>query len=214
MLQEVHKGQRSLSHEILTCCVELPTGKTRFKVPPFHSDRSSSSQTRVLLKVSSVTLEILPPGGEMFNSIAARVCVQVQAFLEPLRLPLEKLQDVSARLKTEMDRGLGRCTHRNASVKMLPTFVSATPDGTGETGLVSERKLGKTEQKVSVSAGLIFYTLLAEKGDFLALDLGGSNLRVYYVRVMEDEKKVLEMKSQLPPEIKLGPGKEVKSCCC
>lgn len=64
------------------------------------------------------------------------MCVQVQALLEPLCLSEEKLQDVSARLKTQMDRGLGRRTHQGAAVKMLPTFVRATPDGTGETGSV------------------------------------------------------------------------------
>lgn len=54
--------------------------------------------------------------------------------------------------------------------------------------------------------------LLAEKGDFLALDLGGTNFRVLHVRVVEEEQKVLKMDSQIctiPKEMMLGPGEKV-----
>ncbi|XP_032431409.1 hexokinase-2-like isoform X2 [Xiphophorus hellerii] len=80
-----------------------------------------------------------------------------------------------------MIRGLGKHTHHRAAVKMLPTFVRATPDGT-------------------------------EKGDFLALDLGGTNFRVLHVRVMEEEQKMVKMDSQLcaiPQEIMLGTGEQL-----
>lgn len=60
------------------------------------------------------------------------VSLQVQDFLAPFRLSLGQLQEVSARLKKEMLRGLGKHSHQRAAVKMLPTFVRATPDGTGE----------------------------------------------------------------------------------
>lgn len=53
---------------------------------------------------------------------------------------------------------------------------------------------------------------LAEKGDFLALDLGGTNFRVLHVRVVEEEQKVLKMDSQIcaiPTEMMLGPGEQV-----
>uniref|UniRef100_A0A3Q2R1F9 Phosphotransferase n=1 Tax=Fundulus heteroclitus TaxID=8078 RepID=A0A3Q2R1F9_FUNHE len=99
-------------------------------------------------------------------------------YLEPFRLSLEKLQEVSVRLRKDMKRGLGKHTHHKAPVKMLPTFVRATPDGT-------------------------------EQGDFLALDLGGTNFRVLHVRISEEEKKVIKMDSQIcaiPQEIMLGPG--------
>lgn len=62
------------------------------------------------------------------------VSLQVQVYLEPFRLSLEKLQEISARLKKDLIRGLGKHTHQKAAVKMLPTFVRATPDGTGEAG--------------------------------------------------------------------------------
>lgn len=55
---------------------------------------------------------------------------------------------------------------------------------------------------------------MAEKGDFLALDLGGTNFRVLHVRVLEEEKKVLKMDSQvcaIPQEMMLGPGEQVRS---
>lgn len=57
--------------------------------------------------------------------------LQVEPYLEPFRLSLEKLQEISARLRKDLIRGLGKHTHHRASVKMLPTFVRATPDGTG-----------------------------------------------------------------------------------
>uniref|UniRef100_A0A3Q1JYP3 Phosphotransferase n=1 Tax=Anabas testudineus TaxID=64144 RepID=A0A3Q1JYP3_ANATE len=107
----------------------------------------------------------------------------VQKHLERFHLSLEKLQEVSARLEEDMIRGLGKHTHHRAPVKMLPSFVRATPDGT-------------------------------EKGDFLALDLGGTNFRVLHVRVLEEEQKMLKMDSQIctiPQEIMLGTGEQLFS---
>ncbi|XP_015239089.1 PREDICTED: glucokinase-like [Cyprinodon variegatus] len=56
---------------------------------------------------------------------------QVLKYLEPFRLSLEKLREISAQLKKDMIRGLGKHTHNRAPVKMLPTFVRETPDGKG-----------------------------------------------------------------------------------
>uniref|UniRef100_A0A3P8RXX8 Hexokinase-2 n=1 Tax=Amphiprion percula TaxID=161767 RepID=A0A3P8RXX8_AMPPE len=42
----------------------------------------------------------------------------------------ETLMDVSLRFRREMDKGLCRDTNPTAAVKMLPTFVRSTPDGT------------------------------------------------------------------------------------
>ncbi|KAM6984070.1 hexokinase-4-like [Tautogolabrus adspersus] len=106
---------------------------------------------------------------------------KVQAYLDSFRLSQEKLLQVSAQLKKDMIRGLGKHSHHKAPVKMLPTFVRATPDGT-------------------------------EKGDFLALDLGGTNFRVLHVRVVEDLQKVLKMDSQIcaiPKEMMLGTGQQL-----
>ncbi|KAM7397666.1 hypothetical protein PAMA_005804 [Pampus argenteus] len=106
---------------------------------------------------------------------------KVQKYLEPFVLSLEKLREVSAQLRKDLIRGLGKHSHHKAPVKMLPTFVRATPDGT-------------------------------EKGDFLALDLGGTNFRVLHVRVVEEQQKMLKMDSQIcviPQEIMLGTGQHL-----
>ncbi|XP_035288556.1 hexokinase-2-like isoform X1 [Anguilla anguilla] len=106
---------------------------------------------------------------------------KVKDWLQPFHLSEQTLRDVSARLHKDLIRGLGKHSHHNAPVKMLPTFVRATPDGT-------------------------------EKGDYLALDLGGTNFRVLHVRVVEDEQRVLKMDSKIcaiPQEIMLGPGEKL-----
>jgi len=51
-----------------------------------------------------------------------------------MRLSEEILQEVSQRFGKEMEKGLGADTNPTASVKMLPTFVRSTPDGTGTVG--------------------------------------------------------------------------------
>ncbi|CAB1319990.1 unnamed protein product, partial [Coregonus sp. 'balchen'] len=84
----------------------------------------------------------------------------VDKYLYHLRLSDENLMDVSVRFRREMDKGLGRDSNPTAAVKMLPTFVRSTPDGT-------------------------------EKGDFLALDLGGTNFRVLLVKVSDNGKQKL-----------------------
>ncbi|KAM9810259.1 hexokinase-2 [Neosynchiropus ocellatus] len=73
--------------------------------------------------------------------------------------------DISLRFRREMDKGLCRDTNPTAAVKMLPTFVLSTPDGT-------------------------------EQGEFLALDLGGSNFRVLRVKVVSNGKQV-EMENEI-----------------
>ncbi|KAM9347941.1 hexokinase-2-like [Symphorus nematophorus] len=118
---------------------------------------------------------------EHMDGITSDLLRKVQNYLKPFRLSLEMLQEVSARLRKDMIRGLGKHTHHKAAVKMLPTFVRATPDGT-------------------------------EKGDFLALDLGGTNFRVLHVRVVEEEQKMLKVDSQIcaiPQEMMLGTGEQL-----
>lgn len=41
-----------------------------------------------------------------------------------------------SRMQKEMDRGLKLETHQEASVKMLPTYVRSTPEGSGTSGLI------------------------------------------------------------------------------
>uniref|UniRef100_A0A8C7DDR0 Hexokinase-2 n=1 Tax=Oncorhynchus kisutch TaxID=8019 RepID=A0A8C7DDR0_ONCKI len=106
---------------------------------------------------------------------------QVDKFLYHLRLSDENLIDVSERFRREMDKGLGRDSNPTAAVKMLPTFVRSTPDGT-------------------------------EKGDFLALDLGGTNFRVLLVKVSDNGKQKVEMENQIyaiTEELMRGSGEEL-----
>lgn len=57
--------------------------------------------------------------------------MQVDQYLYHMRLSDENLLEISKRFRKEMEKGLGATTHPTASVKMLPTFVRSTPDGTG-----------------------------------------------------------------------------------
>uniref|UniRef100_K7FIJ7 Phosphotransferase n=1 Tax=Pelodiscus sinensis TaxID=13735 RepID=K7FIJ7_PELSI len=81
----------------------------------------------------------------------------VEQILSEFRLQEEDLKTVMRRMQKEMDRGLKLETHEEASVKMLPTYVRSTPEG-------------------------------SEVGDFLSLDLGGTNFRVMLVKVGEGEE--------------------------
>ncbi|XP_048361166.1 hexokinase HKDC1-like isoform X2 [Sphaerodactylus townsendi] len=98
-----------------------------------------------------------------------------------MRLSDDVLLDVMKQFQAEMVKGLGRDTNPTATLKMLPTFVRSTPDG-------------------------------SEKGDFLALDLGGSKFRVLKVKVSEDGKQHVQMESQFyptPKEIIHGNGTDL-----
>lgn len=106
---------------------------------------------------------------------------KVDKYLYHMRLSNENLMDVSKRFRKEMDKGLGRDTNPTAAVKMLPTFVRSTPDGT-------------------------------ETGDFLALDLGGTNFRVLLVKVSSNGMQKVEMENQIyaiPENIMRGCGSEL-----
>uniref|UniRef100_A0A7N9AV15 Phosphotransferase n=1 Tax=Mastacembelus armatus TaxID=205130 RepID=A0A7N9AV15_9TELE len=96
------------------------------------------------------------------------ISLQVEQILSEFRLNKEELKEIMKRMQREMDRGLCLETHEEASVKMLPTYVCSTPEG-------------------------------SEVGDFLALDLGGTNFRVMLVKVGEDEERSwkVETKNQM-----------------
>ncbi|XDA75789.1 hypothetical protein R6Z07M_005946 [Ovis aries] len=81
---------------------------------------------------------------------------KAEQILAEFQLQEEDLKKVMRRMQKEMDRGLRLETHEEASVKMLPTYVRSTPEG-------------------------------SEVGDFLSLDLGGTNFRVMLVKVGEGE---------------------------
>lgn len=52
--------------------------------------------------------------------------------LSEFLLSKEELEEVMRRMQREMERGLRVETHDEASVKMLPTYVRSTPEGSGK----------------------------------------------------------------------------------
>ncbi|XP_075324426.1 hexokinase-2 isoform X2 [Odontesthes bonariensis] len=69
----------------------------------------------------------------MVTAVAYRLAAQHaerRRILDTLSLSREQLLEVKRRMTEEMMRGLSKQTHEQTSVKMLPTFVRSTPDGT------------------------------------------------------------------------------------
>lgn len=62
-----------------------------------------------------------------------------------------------------------------------------------------------------------FPPCVAEKGDFLAVDLGGSQFRAHLVKVFADGKQSSQLDSEpypTPKEVTQGNGAQVGHCCC
>uniref|UniRef100_A0A6I8SJY8 hexokinase n=1 Tax=Xenopus tropicalis TaxID=8364 RepID=A0A6I8SJY8_XENTR len=120
-------------------------------------------------------------GTAIVTAVAKRLAAQrhqIDEILAPFQLSQAKLEEVQSRMRTEMAIGLCKDTHASATVKMLPTYVRSTPDGT-------------------------------ERGDFIALDLGGTNFRVLYVHIGRREDVGVQIVSKtysLPQEIIQGTG--------
>ncbi|KAM3926175.1 hexokinase-3 isoform 1-T2 [Leptodactylus fuscus] len=123
-------------------------------------------------------------GTAIVTAVAQRLADQrqlIDKILEPLIMTEAKLKEVQKRMRNEMDIGLQKRTQPKAIVKMLPTFVRATPNGT-------------------------------ERGEFLALDLGGTNFRVLYTYVGIKNEGGIQMISKtfaLPIEIIQGTGEKL-----
>lgn len=72
---------------------------------------------------------------QRYVSLCFALCVlclfQVDRFLHAMRLHDDQLIDISARFQAEMKKGLSAESSAAAAVKMLPTHVRSTPDGSG-----------------------------------------------------------------------------------
>ncbi|XP_077706035.1 hexokinase-4 isoform X2 [Canis aureus] len=90
---------------------------------------------------------------------------KAEQILADFQMQEADLKKVMRRMQREMARGLRLETHEEASVKMLPTYVRSTPEG-------------------------------SEVGDFLSLDLGGTNFRVMLVKVGEGEEGQWSVKTK------------------
>ncbi|KAF1662176.1 Hexokinase-3, partial [Aptenodytes patagonicus] len=154
---------------------ELYQGHTRFR-------EILQSVTGLLAPECTATL--LPSvdgtgqGAAMVTAVTLRLAAQrreVDRLLAPLRLSRTDLERVQVLMRREMELGLGRESNANASVRMLPTYVCGTPDGT-------------------------------ERGEFLALDLGGTNFRVLVVRVAQDDIRMASEIYVIPTAIMQGTG--------
>ncbi|XP_017681487.1 PREDICTED: putative hexokinase HKDC1 isoform X3 [Lepidothrix coronata] len=89
-------------------------------------------------------------GAAMVTAVARRLAAQrshIDATLAPFLLSLETLREVRNKMRTELEYGLKRETQANATVKMLPTYVRGTPDGT-EKGKFLALDLGGTNFRV------------------------------------------------------------------
>ncbi|XP_029950894.1 putative hexokinase HKDC1 isoform X3 [Salarias fasciatus] len=119
-----------------------------------------------------------------FSKLQENPTKKVDRFLHKMRLNDEQLNDISARFQAEMKKGLSAESNAAAAVKMLPTHVRSTPDGT-------------------------------EKGQFLALDLGGSKFKVLQIKVREDQGirkggvEIEEKTYPIPNEVLNGRGTEL-----
>ncbi|KAM8761943.1 hexokinase HKDC1-like [Acanthopagrus schlegelii] len=119
-----------------------------------------------------------------FSKLQEDPTKKVDRFLYAMRLHDDQLKDISARFQAEMKKGLSAESNAAAAVKMLPTHVRSTPDGT-------------------------------EKGQFLALDLGGSKFKVLQVKVREGmgiRRGGVEMEEKIypiPKELLSGRGTEL-----
>uniref|UniRef100_H2ZPF4 Phosphotransferase n=1 Tax=Ciona savignyi TaxID=51511 RepID=H2ZPF4_CIOSA len=92
--------------------------------------------------------------------------LQVDKVIEAFTLSDEKLMHLSTKLFEQLFKGLGQATNEEAELKMLPSYVTSTPDGT-------------------------------EHGDFLALDLGGTNFRIILVKITPNPNSNIQMDNQV-----------------
>uniref|UniRef100_H2M357 hexokinase n=1 Tax=Oryzias latipes TaxID=8090 RepID=H2M357_ORYLA len=119
-----------------------------------------------------------------FSKLQEDPTKKVDRFLHAMRLNDDQICEISARFLAEMRKGLSSESNAAAAVKMLPTHVRSTPDG-------------------------------SEKGQFLALDLGGSKFKVLQVKVREGvgvRKGEVEMEEKIypmPTELRTGTGAEL-----
>ncbi|XP_006972785.1 hexokinase HKDC1 isoform X1 [Peromyscus maniculatus bairdii] len=82
-----------------------------------------------------------------FSKLKEDQIKKVDRFLYHMRLSDETLVDIMTRFQAEMEKGLGKDTNPTASVKMLPTFVRAIPDGS-ENGEFLSLDLGGSKFRV------------------------------------------------------------------
>ena len=106
------------------------------------------------------------------------------------------LNRIKEHFKKEMNKGL---QNEGATVAMIPSYVEGRL--TGKNGVTNDYVI----RPFFLSTRLFSWTG-KEEGHFLALDLGGTNLRVVLVTLLGEGKyKTVSAKSKVSDELKLGP---------
>ncbi|XP_027796792.2 hexokinase-3 [Marmota flaviventris] len=169
------------SREQQTLQVAVATGGQVFEQ---HLRFHSILQETVMLLVPECDVSFIPSvdgggrGVAMVTAVAARLAAHrrlLEETLAPFRLNLEQLKAVQAQMREAMAKGL---RGEASSLRMLPTYVRATPDG-------------------------------SERGDFLALDLGGTNFRVLLVRLTEGDVQIINQVYSIPECVAQGSGQQL-----
>ncbi|KAM9067521.1 hexokinase-3 [Sarcophilus harrisii] len=164
--------------------VSVATGGRLYKQHPRFSALLQQT-VRLLAPDADVTFVPSEDGGgrgvAVVTAVASRLALQrrqLEETLAPFRLHSQQLKAVQAQMRESMVRGL---RGESSSIRMLPTYVCAMPDGT-------------------------------ERGDFLALDLGGTNFRVLWVKVgsrSEEGIKIINRVFSLPESVTQGTGQQL-----
>ncbi|XP_036851075.2 hexokinase-3 isoform X5 [Manis javanica] len=148
-----------------------------------HPRFLSVLQETVMLLVPECDVSFIPSvdgggrGVAMVTAVAARLAAHRRLLEETLadfRLNREQLAVIQAQMRKAMDKGL---RGEASSLRMLPTYVRATPNG-------------------------------SERGDFLALDLGGTNFRVLLVRVATGVVRITSQVYSIPEYVAQGSGQQ------
>uniref|UniRef100_A0A8C2QBX6 Hexokinase-3 n=1 Tax=Cricetulus griseus TaxID=10029 RepID=A0A8C2QBX6_CRIGR len=169
------------SREQQTLQVAVATGGRVFER---HPRFRHTLKEMVMLLVPECDVSFIPSvdgggrGVAMVTAVAARLAAHkhiLEETLAPFQLDFEQLTVVQAQMREAMVRGL---RGEASSLRMLPTYVRATPDG-------------------------------SERGDFLALDLGGTNFRVLLVRVAEGSVQITNQVYSIPESVTQGSGQQL-----
>ncbi|XP_069901377.1 hexokinase-3 isoform X1 [Globicephala melas] len=169
------------SREQQTLQIAVATGGRVFER---HPRFLSILQETVMLLAPECDVSFIPSvdgGGQgvaMVTAVAARLAAHrclLEETLAPFRLTREQLAAVQAQMREAMAKGL---QGEASSLRMLPTYVRDTPDG-------------------------------SERGDFLALDLGGTNFRVLLVHVATGGVQITSQIYSIPECVAQGSGQQL-----
>ena len=120
---------------------------------------------------------------------------------------MELTEEIQERIRqvfeSEMILGLAKNSPITSSLQMENTFLPELCDGSGTNNLfIRIKQINFTE------IGFPFY--LSEDGDYLALDLGGTNFRVILLHIKSGSIENEEVQYyQVPEDIRLGPGEQL-----